>query len=114
MEPTQISIAILVIGAVGAGLVWLRTSAAAASKRRTGAMMSEMGLDPRLVSQEDPQTEIIGKEVRRRCSRCQREDLCDHWLAGYVGGSNAFCPNAVTFRRLGEAGARKTVDEKVA
>ena len=45
------------------------------------------------------------KTAQRRCRRCPREDLCDRWLAGEAPGSNAFCPNAQTFRILAAPGA---------
>jgi hypothetical protein len=100
MDPTQISVAIIMVGVAVAIIVWLQSSQAAASVRRMMGMMTRVGLDPGTATRGDPRTMAIGKKARRRCRRCPREDLCDRWLAGKVDGGNTFCPNAQTFRIL--------------
>ncbi len=103
MDPTQISVAIIMVGVAVGSIVWIHSSMAADSAKRTMGMMKRIGLDPATLG--DAQTMTIGKEVRRRCRRCPREDLCERWLAGKVKGGNTFCPNAETFRILGGASA---------
>ncbi len=107
MGPTQISVAIIMVGVAVAIIVWLQTSQAAASARRMMGMITHVGLDSGTATLVDPRTMAIRKEARRRCRRCPREDLCDRWLAGKVKGGNAFCPNGQTFRIL--AGARGSI-----
>ncbi len=106
MGPTQISVAIIMVGMAVAIIVWLQSSQAAASARRMMGMMTRVGLDPGTATLGDPRNMAIRKEARRRCRRCPREDLCDRWLAGKVKGGNTFCPNAQTFRILSGASAR--------
>ncbi len=64
----------------------------AGSNRRLKAMLEKVGVDPALAGSGD--TESIMREVRRRCSRCQSEDVCERWLTGSAGDANDFCPNA--------------------
>ncbi len=106
MGPTQISVAIIMLGVAVATIMWLQSSQAAASAKRMMGMMTRVGLDPGTAALGDPRTMAIRKEARRRCRRCPREDLCDRWLAGKVKGSNTFCPNAQTFRILTGASGR--------
>ncbi len=105
MDPTQISIATIMVGVAAVSVVWLRSSMAAGSARRMMGMMKRIGLDPGVTALGDLQTMTIGKEVWRRCGGCPREDLCERWLAGKVKGGNTFCPNAETFRILAGASA---------
>jgi hypothetical protein len=111
MDPTQISVAIIMVGVAVGSIVWIHSSMAADSAKRTMGMMRRIGLDSFMRSIKwpaifgDAQTMTIGKEVRRRCRRCPREDLCERWLAGKVKGGNTFCPNAETFRILAGASA---------
>ncbi len=100
MGPTQISVAILMVGVAVATIVWLQSSQAAASSRRMRGMMKRIGLNPGPAMLSDPPTVAIIKEARRRCRRCPREGLCERWLAGEVEGDNTFCLNAQTFRIL--------------
>jgi hypothetical protein len=102
MDPIQISIAVIMVGVACAGVVWLYTSEASASIGRMMAMMERAGLDPRTATLDDPRTMTIRKEMRRRCRRCPREELCDRWLAGKVEGNNSFCPNAESFNLVRE------------
>jgi hypothetical protein len=106
MIPTQISVAIIMMGVAFASIVWLYTSEAAASARRMMGMVKRIGLDPGAATLGDPRTMAIRKEAQRRCRRCPCGDLCDRWLAGKVKGGNTFCPNAQTFRILAGASAR--------
>ena len=103
MGPTQISVAILMVGVAVATIVWLQSSQAAASSRRMRGMMTRIWLNPGPAMLGDPP---IIKEARRRCRRCPREGLCARWLAGKVKGDNAFCPNAQTFDILTDASGR--------
>ena len=96
MGPTQISVAIFMVGVTIAIIVWFRSSQAAASAERMLAMMTRVGLDPGTAMGST----AIGKDVRRRCMGCPREDLCDRWLAGNIEGGNSFCPNAQIFNPL--------------
>jgi hypothetical protein len=106
MDPTQIGIAIIMVGVACAGVVWLFTSQASASIGRMMAMMERAGLNPRPSALDSPRTITLKNEARRRCRRCPREELCDRWLAGEVEGNNNFCPNAQTFQSLTETSAR--------
>lgn len=114
MDPTQISFSIemtlaaVMVGVAVAGSMWLRSSMVAASARRMMGMMKRIGLDPRTVAPGNPRTMTIGKQVRRRCRGCPREDLCERWLAGEIEGGNTFCPNAETFRILAGAHANSS------
>jgi hypothetical protein len=60
MDPTQIGIAIIMVGVAVAGTVWLLSSMAAASARRMMSMMKRIGLDPGAAALGDPQTMAIG------------------------------------------------------
>ena len=107
MDATQISVAIIMVGVAVGSIVWLRSNMAAVSAWRMMRMMKRIGLDPGTIKNTlwDSKTMTIRKEVRRRCRRCPREDLCERWLAGKVEGGNTFCPNAETFRILTGASA---------
>jgi hypothetical protein len=65
---------------------------AAGSDRRLRGMLERAGLDPEIARTGD--ADALRKEIRRRCSRCQAEDVCERWLAGELEGGNEFCPNA--------------------
>lgn len=114
MDPLQIGAALLVIAAVAGGVVWLQRSDVAAATRRREAMMKRIGFDPALVSLDNPKTRTAGQVVRRRCGKCRQVDLCERWLAGEVGGSTAFCPNAQAFRNLTDANLSAKPNEKAA
>ncbi len=106
MGPTQISVAIIMVGVAFASIVWLYTSEAAASARRMMGMMKRIGLDLGTATLGDPRTMAIRQGARRRCRRCPCGDLCDRWLAGKVKGGNTFCPNAQAFLIPARASAR--------
>jgi hypothetical protein len=100
----QIVIAI-VLAAIAIVLAWgyLRYKAAGAD-RRLQAMLEKAGVDPAVARSGD--NESIMRDVRKRCRRCQTEDVCERWLAGAVEGDNEFCPNAGVFDVL--AGSSKS------
>ena len=98
MTPTMISVAILMVAVAISSIVWLQGYRVATSARRMKGMMTRIGLDFAAAAPDDPRTAAFMKQTRRRCMKCPREDFCDRWLAGEVGGDNAFCPNAATFR----------------
>lgn len=106
MNPTlfeamsEINLAILLVAVNLAILVWFKRNLVANSAKRMMGMMTHANLDAVIAAEGDPQTRAVLKEARRRCRNCMREDLCDRWLAGKVGGSNTFCPNARVFRTL--------------
>jgi len=102
MNPTtlEIGIAILMVAMSIAMVVWFRGYLSAASAGRMTDMMTRVGLDPQRATGGDPRLKAIMKNVRYRCRKCQKEDVCERWLAGKVKGSNGFCPNARTFRVL--------------
>lgn len=70
------------------------------SERRMRQMIDRCGLDPEIVARGDK--EMIMREIRSRCSKCQAEDVCERWLAGEFQGENTFCPNAEVFRVLAQ------------
>ena len=74
------------------------------SQRRMMSMMRRAGLDPEIARQGD--TKAIIEAVRRRCRKCQTEDICERWLAGEVKGDNDFCPNAGIFEILASQAER--------
>ena len=103
MDLIQISVAIIMLVAAVAVIVWHRSSVAAvsaASSRRMMDMMEHFGLDPRAVTHGGRESRAVGKYLGRECSRCRHGDHCERWLAGKAKGSNTFCPNAEAFRIL--------------
>jgi len=98
--PTILEIAVVMV-VVSVGLaIWFEKYRASASLSRRMAMMRRLALDPNIGSRDDPNCEAILRDVRRRCRRCEAEDLCERWLAGEVRRRNSFCPNWRVFRRL--------------
>ena len=77
-------------------MLFFRYKRRAARSRRT-RMMSRLGLDPGIGVHGGMRTQALMNDVRRRCSRCASEDLCERWLADDVAGDNRFCPNAHVF-----------------
>ena len=106
MNPTliEIGVAIIMVAASFALIVWISRYLAAVSGRRMMRMLTCAGVAPELARHGDPETII--RDVRSRCLRCRSEDLCDRWLAGKVEGDNSFCPNAEIFRILTRTPAR--------
>ncbi len=98
---SEISIAVILVVIATALVVWFMKYKASSSERRMMQMLQRSGLDPDIATQGD--TEIIIKEVRRRCRKCQSEGQCERWLAGVEEGGNVFCPNAQVFEELTQA-----------
>ncbi len=105
MGPTQIGVAIFMLGATIAIMLWFQSSQAAASARRMTAMITRIGLDPGAAALGDPAAMAMREQALRRCGACAREDLCDRWLAGKIEGGNSFCGNLQSFHRLAAASA---------
>ena len=97
----DISIAVILVVVAAVLVTWFLKYKAGTSEIRMMRMLQCAGLDPEFARQADTET-IIG-EVRRRCRKCQSEDLCERWLAGREEGSNIFCPNAQVFEELKRA-----------
>lgn len=95
----EIIIPLLIIAAAFFS-VWYYRYRASSSERRMQAMLSNAGLDPGIIIHGNH--ELIIREVRSRCLKCQDEALCERWLEGKEVGENDFCPNAGVFRMLAE------------
>lgn len=102
MNPDLIkfAVAVLMIAVACILFVWFRRYKASATERRMRDMLKNSGLDPDIVTHGT--TEIIIREVRSRCSKCQAEAMCERWLAGKEMGENDFCPNAGVLQMLAE------------
>ena len=102
MNPTilEISIALMMVLAAVVLFIWFRNFRRGGSERRMRDMLINAGLDPEIIDKKD--TDVLIKEVRSRCRKCQAEDVCERWLAGDTAGDNDFCPNAGVFRMLAE------------
>lgn len=95
---TQIAIAvILVIAAIYLAISFIAYKRAK-SRKRTLRMLISQGVNPEVLNSGDKQA--IAQEIRKRCSRCQAEDVCEHWLKHPEQGDNSFCPNAAVFNEL--------------
>jgi hypothetical protein len=79
-------------------VLWLVWHRAGASERRMRRMMQHHGLEPEIAAQGN--YEVVIREVRRRCKKCQFGGHCESWLAGREGGDSSFCPNAQVFEDL--------------
>jgi hypothetical protein len=100
MNPMSVEIIIAFIMVVAAVILtglFLKYKAHAAQRRLRG-MLEHCGVDPGIIDSGD--VSAIMREVRRRCQKCQNEDVCERWLAGQEPGGNSFCPNAHTFEYL--------------
>ena len=98
---TDVNIAFILVIAAIVLVVWFLNYKTGSSEKRMLRMLQSAGLDPEIAIQGD--TESIIREVRRRCRKCQAEDLCERWLAGLEEGDNYFCPNAQVFEELKRA-----------
>jgi hypothetical protein len=98
---TQTGIAITLLIASVAMVVGFLSYKRGTARKRLMRMLVRQGLDPDLVKQGD--TRAIMKDVRRRCNRCQSEDVCERWLADTADADNHFCPNAKVFEELKQA-----------
>ena len=81
-------------------VVWFQKTETVLSIGRLTRMMSRLGLDAGMLSNKDPEVRSIMKQSRARCAKCPREDHCERWLAGEIGGDSGFCPNNRTFMDL--------------
>ena len=95
---SDISIAVILVVAAVALVIWFMKFKASSSEKRMMKMLQRSGLDPDIATQGD--NENIIREVRRRCRKCQSEGQCEMWLAGAKGGDNDFCANAQVFEEL--------------
>ncbi len=86
----EINIAIILVIATAVLIALFLKYKASSSEKRLMLMLQCAGLDPEIATQAD--TETIIKEVRRRCRKCQSEDLCERWLAGGEDGAISFAP----------------------
>ena len=95
---TQIFIATVMIGVAFAFVFLYREYLASNSQRRMIGMLVSVGLDPTITVSGDAAT--IMKDVRKRCSACASEDVCERWLNSDDKGDNSFCPNSKVFAIL--------------
>ena len=94
----QVIAAITMTGFVVAFLLGFRRYLVANSERRMLTMIESVGLDPEIATSGDIPT--IMKDVRKRCSSCSSEAVCERWLDGQEPGDNSFCPNKRVFEIL--------------
>jgi hypothetical protein len=98
MTVFHIVIAIIMVAVAIALVSWFARYRAAGAERRMTKMLKQAGVAPEIAASGE--AEAIMKEVRRRCRRCQSEDVCERWLTGEKAGDNNFCPNARVFEAL--------------
>ena len=79
-------------------VAWFLRYKASNSERRMVKMLQSAGVDPQVITDGDH--EEIMRSVRKRCRKCEAEDVCERWLAGNYAEDNLFCPNARIFRSL--------------
>ena len=102
--PNELLIAfVLLLATTIAIMLFLRYKRSKTERRRM-SMLERQGLDPEIARQGD--TRAIVDAVRKRCSRCQNEAVCERWLAGEIEGDNDFCPNTEIFKSLAEQAER--------
>lgn len=94
----EIGLTVLMLAVGGFLLVWFWRYRAAGTQRRMAQMLARAGVAPEMISGGD--VEAIKKDLRRRCSTCNAEDLCERWLAGEAEGESGFCPNEEIIRSL--------------
>ena len=93
--------AIALIAVAATAVAWFLRYKAHASDRRLVGMLKHAGVNPAITESND--AAAIIREIRRRCRRCQSEDVCQRWLAGGRVGGNDFCPNAQALELLAHA-----------
>jgi hypothetical protein len=101
MSPFSYSIAIALVVSAAVAVAWFLRYKVRASDRRLVGMLKHAGVNPAVAESND--AAAIIREIRRRCRRCQSEDVCQRWLAGGRVGSNDFCPNAQALELLAHA-----------
>jgi hypothetical protein len=106
MNPTlyEAGVAIALVITASALVAWFLYYKASGTRRRMQGMMMRVGIDPEFVSEDDKKTVIKG--IRRRCRKCQTEDICERWLANKIQGGNEFCPNAKIFNIISKHNAQ--------
>ena len=102
MNPSSYEVAVAITLAIAAiALVaWFLYYKASGTERRMKGMMLRVGIDPEIVPEVDKKR--VFKGIRRRCGKCQTEDICERWLANKIQGDNEFCPNAKIFDIISE------------
>ena len=71
---------------------------ASRSEWRMFSMLQRIGVDPSMV--EEIGMEASLQTARKRCKKCQAEDVCEQWLNGKFEGGYSFCPNSQVFRSM--------------
>ncbi len=94
----EMIIAAVLVAAAITLVTWFLRYKSSRSDRRMYNMLQRVGVDPKIIEEGDQ--DAIMMAVRRRCQKCQAEDVCERWLAGQLEGENSFCPNANVFRTL--------------
>jgi len=102
MEPTALEIrfALAMLAASVALLLCCRWYLRARSAERMRDMMLRLALNPEVGSDCALNISQVMADVRKRCRRCQAEDVCERWLNGELRGPNTFCPNRRIFKAL--------------
>jgi hypothetical protein len=67
-------------------------------------MMLSCGIDDESAEHADECLSIDMNAVRTRCHNCPVTCLCDRWLGDEAVATNAFCPNAWSFRKAARTG----------
>ena len=94
---SYITVALVVIGAVGMLLIIRNRLHSVASSRRMYRMMLTCGIDEVAARNANELLDIDMQDVRGRCQRCPLPETCDRWLNGESVPGNDFCPNAARF-----------------
>lgn len=97
---TDLYVALILVGAALALILWFNRNELSASTGRMKLMMASIGLDRWSDTHKDLASRAVLADARQRCKKCPKEDLCERWLAGKVEGNNGFCPNVPIFRSL--------------
>lgn len=98
MTVTQFLAGLLMLGVAIALFFGYRRYLQMNSERRMRSMLEAVGLDPEIADIKGIET--IMSEVRQRCSACNAESVCEHWLKSEDKGDNDFCPNSKVFKIL--------------
>jgi len=104
---SYITVAVVIIGAVGVMIVIRNSLRAVVSNRRVYRMMLACGIDKTKARNPNELLEIDMQDVRRRCRRCPAPETCDRWLNGEMVPGNDFCPNAARFMAAAEDSQRR-------
>ena len=106
MDPTsrELGVAITLVSTTIVLVAWFLYYKASGTKRRMRSMLVRAGLDPSI--ETDADKKMVIKGIRKRCKKCQTEDVCERWLANEISGGNDFCPNAEVFELLSGRNAK--------